>query len=127
MTILPWPEGLAAAIGSMVLVLALVWGLISWRKHSAKFVVIATGALFVALMVVAAILSLVIVPAKRAQLQADFGPVTERTLPMDNDGWTPLLDLDHNQLMTAMQSSEIAIKHGATPGKTQETGRGHPL
>jgi hypothetical protein len=109
MTILPWPEGLAAAIGSMVLVLALVWGLISWRKHSAKFVVIATGALFVALMVVAAILSLVIVPAKRAQLQADFGPVTERTLPMDNDGWTPLLDLDHNQLMTAMQSSEIAM------------------
>jgi serine/threonine protein kinase len=109
MTILPLPEGLAAAVGSVALALALVWGLISWRKRLGKFVVIATGALFVALIVIAAVFSLVIVPAKRARLQADFGPVTECTLPLDNDGWTPLLDLDHNQSVSALEPTDKAV------------------
>ena len=101
MTVVPWQEGLAegltAAIGSVALALTLVWGFITWRKRLGKFVVVATSVLFVALIVAAAVLSFVIVPAKRARLQSAFGPVTECTLPMDEDGWTPLFDLDHNQ------------------------------
>jgi predicted Ser/Thr protein kinase len=101
MTVGPWQEGLAvgltAAICSVALALALVWGLMSWRRRLGKFVIIATGVLFVALIVAAAVHSFVILPAKRARLQAAFGPVTECTLPMDEDGRTPLFDLDHNR------------------------------
>jgi hypothetical protein len=101
MTIVPWYEGLAgglaAAIGSVALALALVRGLMSWRQRLGKFVIIATSVLFVALIVAAAVLSFVVVPTKQARLQAAFGPVTECTLPMDEDGRTPLFDLDHNQ------------------------------
>jgi serine/threonine protein kinase len=113
MTIVPWQEGwtegLAAAIGSVALALALVWGLISWRKRLGKCVVIATSALFAALIVAAAILSLVVVPARRALLQAAFGPVTECTLPTDEDGWTPLFDLDHNQLVPDPKPGDTAV------------------
>jgi hypothetical protein len=112
MTVVPWQEGwaegLAAAIGSVALALALVWGLIRWRERLGKFVVIATNVLFVALIVAAAVLSFVIVPAKRARLQATFGPVTEYTLPMDEDGWTPLFDLDHNQAVTDPKPGDTA-------------------
>ena len=112
MTIVPWQEGwaegLAAAIGSAALALALRWGLVSWRKLLGKFVVVATSTLGVALLVAAAVLCFVIVPAKQARLQAAFGPVTERNLPMDNDGWTPLLDLDHNQLVPDPKPGETA-------------------
>jgi predicted Ser/Thr protein kinase len=112
MTVVPWQEGwaegLAAAIGSVALALALVWGLIRWRERLGKFVVIATNVLFVALIVAAAVLSFVIVPAKRARLQAAFGLVTECTLPMDEDGWTPLFDLDHNQAVTDPKPGDTA-------------------
>jgi hypothetical protein len=68
-----------------------------WRERKGKLVVIVLSAACVALIVEAAVLSFVDVPAKQARIQAAFGPVTECTLPMDENGWTPLFDLDHNQ------------------------------
>ena len=108
-TILPWQEGLAAAIGSVALALALVWGLKSWRERSGKVLVIATSVLFVASVVVAAVFWFVIVPAKRDRLQAAFGPVTECTLPMDENGWTPLWDLDYNRFVPDPKPSDTAV------------------
>ncbi len=96
---LPLSAGLAAAIGGVALALALVWGFINWPKNLAKLVLVPTSALFVASLVVAAFLSFEMVPFKRAQLQAAFGPVIESTLPVDDDGWTPLFDPDQNQLV----------------------------
>jgi serine/threonine protein kinase len=108
-TILPWPEGLAAAFGSLALALALVCGLKSWRERMGKVVVSATSVLFVASVVVATVFWFVIVPAMRDRLQASFGPVTECTLPMDENGWTPLWDIDHNQFVLDPKPSDTAV------------------
>ena len=109
MTLLPRHQELAAAFGGVALALAMVPGLMRWRERLGKFVVIATSALLVAMIAVAAVLALVIVPAKRARLQAAFGPVTEWTLPMDEDGWAPLFDLDHNQPVFDPKPGDAAI------------------
>jgi serine/threonine protein kinase len=108
-TILPWQEGLVAAIGSVALALALVWGLKSWRERLGKVLVIATSVLFVASVVVAAVFWFAIVPAKRDRLQASFGPVTECTLPMDENGWTPLWNLDYNRFVPDPKPSDTAV------------------
>jgi hypothetical protein len=80
----------------VALTLALILGLIRWRERLGKFVAIATTALFVALLLIAAHVRFVIVPAWWDRLETSFGPVTECTLPMDEDGWTPLFDPDFN-------------------------------
>jgi tRNA A-37 threonylcarbamoyl transferase component Bud32 len=103
-------QEMAAGFGAVVLAVALSLGLMSWQERLGKVVVMATSALFVPLLVATAVLALVVVPARRARLQADFGPVTECTLPMDEDGWTPLLDLDHNQPVFALKQSATAAK-----------------
>jgi hypothetical protein len=112
MAVGPWEGGLAvgllAAIGSVALALALAWGLISWRQRWARFVVITTSVLSVMLIVAAVFFSFVTVPAKRARLQAAFGPVIECTLPMDEDGWTPLFDPDQNRLVLAPKPGDRA-------------------
>ncbi len=101
LTVGPWQEGLPGgvlgALCSVALALPLFWGLKRWRERKGKLVVIVLSAACVALIVEAAVLSFVDVPAKQARIQAAFGPVTECTLPMDENGWTPLFDLDHNQ------------------------------
>jgi serine/threonine protein kinase len=108
-TILPWQEGLVAAIGSVALAMALVCGLKSWRERLGKVLVIATSVLFVASVVVIAVFWFVIVPAKQNRLQASFGPVTECTLPMDENGWTPLWDLDYNQPVPDPRPGDTAV------------------
>jgi serine/threonine protein kinase len=87
---------LAAECASMALTLALILGLFAWRERLGRFVVLTVCALFVVLMAVASDIRFVIVPAWWDKLQTSFGPVTECTLPMDEDGWTPLFDPDFN-------------------------------
>lgn len=89
-------EKLAAECASVLLTLALILGLFAWRERLGKFAAIASISLFVALMVIACDIRFVIVPAWWDELQTSFGPVIECTLPMDEDGWTPLFDPDIN-------------------------------
>ena len=100
MTLFPRQEEPAVAFGGLALVLSLVLGLLSWRERLGKFAVIATGTVFVALIVIGFVSALVIAPAKRAEMHArmererqnfieqmnsrlgrfTFGPVIERTI-----------------------------------------------
>ena len=104
----PHWEKFATEFGNLTLILALVVAVIHWRERLGKFLVVATSLLFLGLVLVTADFDFRVIPARQTRLQADFGPVVESTLPINQQGWTPLCDLNHGQPVLIPRPIEVS-------------------